>query len=155
MLGVLAIIGLIAVLVFPRFASLGMGELRSSARRIQGATQLCFNLAVMEKSNYRLAFDLDNQCWWAEKEVSGAFGASPLDLLSKVCLPDSVAIGELEALDRKQVSSGIEYIYFSTFGFVEPARIFVSNTAGDGFTLFTDPITGRVRVFDGRVEYNK
>lgn len=155
LLGVLAIIGLIAALVIPRLGSLGQADLRSSGRRIQGMVQLTFNLAVMEKADYRLVFDLDSQCVWAEKNISGAYQTSTLDLLSRYCLPDQVYIRELEVLDRKLVQTGTEYIYFGMDGFVEPARIFIGNESDDGFTLFTDPITGRIKVYDGRVEYSK
>jgi Tfp pilus assembly protein FimT len=155
LLGVLAIIGLIAALIFPRLGSLGMADLRGSARRLQGMVQLTFNLAVMEKSDYRLAFDLDAQCFWAEKNINGAYEVSKLDLLAQYCLPDSLFIDELEVLDRKLTRSGTEYIYFSQNGFVEPARIVIVNNSDRGFTLFTEPTTGRIKVMDGRVGYSK
>jgi prepilin-type N-terminal cleavage/methylation domain-containing protein len=153
LLGVLVIIGLIASLVYPRLASLGLAELRSAGRRLQGMVQLSFNLAVMEKAPYRLAVDLDSQCFWAEKNINGEWVVTNLDLLGKVCLPDSVAIDEFEVLDRKLVRNGLEYVYFSDNGFVEPARFVLVNRDDAGFTLFTDPTTGRVKVFDGRVNY--
>ena len=155
LLGVLAIIGLIAALVFPRLGSLGLADLRSSGRRLQGMVQLTFNLAVMEKADYRLALDLDSQCVWVEKNINGTYEASKLELLSRYCLPDQVYIQELEVLDRKLVSTGTEHIYFGMDGFVEPARIFIVNESDDGFSLFTDPTTGRIKVYDGRVGYSK
>jgi len=155
LLGVLAIIGLIAALVFPRLGSLGLADLRSSGRRLQGMVQLTFNLAVMEKADYRLAFDLDSQCFWAEKNIMGVYVTAKLDLLSMFCLPEEVYIQELEVLDRKLVRTGTDYIYFGMDGFVEPARIVMVNESEDGFTLFTDPTTGRIKVYDGRVEYDK
>jgi prepilin-type N-terminal cleavage/methylation domain-containing protein len=150
---VLAIIGLIALLVFPRLSSLGITGLRSEGRKLQGMVMLCFNLAVMEKTNYRLALDLDNQCFWAEKKSGQTYIEAGSDLLARHCLPEAVMIEEVEVLDRKQARSGLEYLYFSPYGYVEPAKIFIANDSGSSFSMFTDPITGRVRVFEGHVEY--
>ena len=150
---VLAIIGLIAGMIVPRIGALGMGGLRSGARRIQSEVALAFNIAVMEKSNYRIVFDMESQCFWGEKMVGKEYVGASTNLLSRYCLPSSVGVSEFEVLDRKMERSGAEALYFSPFGFVEPARIVIANESGDAYTLFTDPISGRVRIFDGRPTY--
>ena len=150
---VLAVIGLIALLVFPKLGSLGLMDIRTEARRLEGITSLCFNLAVMEKNDYRLAIDLDHQCWWAEKRNGPEYQVATSDLLAKHCVGNGVTLEELEVLDRKQTRNGLEYIYFSPYGYVEPAKIFISNDSGSGYTLFTDPITGRMIVYPGQVEF--
>jgi len=150
---VLALVGLIAALVFPRLGLIGMGSVRTEARKLQGMVTLCFNLAVMEKVNYRIAFDLDNQCVWAEKREGMEYKDASTDLLRKHCLPESVLVRELEVPGRQLEGGGIEYIYFSPYGFVEPARIFVGNEANEGYSLFTDPVTGRTRVLEGPAGY--
>jgi len=150
---VLAVIGLISLLVFPRLGSLGLSDIRTEARRLEGITMLCFNLAVMEKNNYRLAIDLDHQCWWAEKRNGPVYELATSDLLSRHCVAKDIMVEELEVLDRKQARTGLEYIYFSPYGYVEPAKVFITNDSGSGFTLFTDPITGRMIVYPGLVEF--
>jgi len=150
---VLAIIGLIAALVFPRLGSLGSGSLRSAARRIEGSITLGYNLSIMEKTNYRIAFDLDQQCFRGEKKQGPEYVKTGTDLLGVYCLPDSVAIQELEVLDRQIAQGGSDYIYFSPYGYVEPARIYLVNDSGAAYSLFTDPVTGRVKVYEGKVEF--
>jgi prepilin-type N-terminal cleavage/methylation domain-containing protein len=150
---VLAVIGLIALLVFPRLGSLGLSDIRTEARRLEGITSLCFNLAVMEKTNYRLAIDLDHQCWWAEKRNGQVYMLATSDLLARHCVAQNITVQELEVLDRKQAKTGLEYIYFSPYGYVEPARVFITNDSGSGYTLFTDPMTGRMIVDPGQVEF--
>ncbi len=154
---VLFVIGLIATLVFPSFGSFELSRLKSEARRLQAATTLTYNLAVMEKANYRLAFDLDAQCWWAEKKQGPVYVPASNDLLLKHCLPESVWIEELEVMDRRLNRSGQEYVYFSPFGYSEPARIYLTNESGQvgsGYTLFIQSATGAIQVYEGRKEYH-
>jgi len=146
---VITIISLVALLIFPRLGSLGLGSLRTEARRIQSQIQFLFNLSVLEKGDYRMVFDLDEQCYWAEKRQGAEYTQSNLGLLSKYCLPSALVISELEALGRKSAQYGAEYIYFSPFGYVEEARIYLTNSSGEGFSLFTEPITGQVNVYPG------
>lgn len=153
---VLLVIGLIATLVFPSFGNFELSRLKVQARRIQSAVYLTYNLSVMEKANYRLVFDLDKQCWYAEKKSGIEYVPASNELLLEHCLPDSVWIEELEVQDRELFKTGKEYIHFSPFGYSEPARIYItneSNDPGSGYTLFTEPMTGGVRVYEGRVQY--
>ena len=108
----------------------------------------------MEKANYRIVFNMESQCFWGEKMVGSAYVGASTDLLSRYCLPNSVAVWELEVLDRKLERSGTEALYFSPFGYVEPGEdAVIANDSGGAYTLFTDPISGRIRVFEGRVTY--
>ncbi len=153
---VIAVMGLIAIVVYPSFGSLSVSRLKLEARRLQSEVQLTYNLATMEKANYRLAFDLESQCYRAERKQGDVYEAAKNELLLEHCLPDSVWIEELEILDRKLTRTGNEYIYFSPFGYSEPARIYVTNDATDsrsGYTLFTQPATGSVKVYEGLVSY--
>lgn len=153
---VLLVIGLIATLVFPNFGSLELSQLKSEARRIQAEINLAYNLSIMEKTNYRLVFDLDKQCISAEKKQGPEYVPATNELLLEHCLPESVWIDELEVLDRNLFKAGKEYVYFSPFGYSEPARIYLtneSNEPGSGYTIFTEPATGEVTVYEGRLEY--
>jgi len=150
------VIGLIAILVFPSFGSLELSRLKVQASRIQAGVHLAYNLSVMEKTNYRLAFDLDEQCWVAEKKEGPAYVPATNELLLKHCLPESVWIDELEVLDRELFRAGKEYVYFSPFGYSEPARIYITNEVNErdsGYTLFLQSATGEIKVYEGRVEY--
>jgi len=146
---VITIISLVALLIFPRLGSFGLGSLRAEARRIQSQVQFLFNLSVLEKGEYRMVFDLDEQCYWAEKKQDAEYTESNLTLLSKYCLPSTLVISELEVLGRKSTQYGTEYIYFSPFGYVEKTRIYLTNSSGEGFSLFTEPIIGQVNVYPG------
>ena len=64
-----------------------------------------------------------------------------------------MTIQEFETPDRKIAGAGEDYLYFTPFGYVEPARIYITDTAGNGFTLFTVPMTGEVEIYAGRVEF--
>ena len=152
----LMVIGLIATLVFPSFNSIELSRLKGEARRIQSAIEFTYDLSVMEKINYRLAFDLDKQCFSAERKEGEQYVPAKNELLIEHCLPDSVWIEELEILDRNLNRSGKEYIYFSPFGYSEPARIYLTNDTNDsrrGYTIFTQPATGQVKVYEGLVQY--
>jgi hypothetical protein len=154
-MAVIIMISLVAMVVMPAVGSFGMGTTRGEARNLDAAVQLAFNMAVVEKTNYRLAFNLDEQCYWAERKEGEVYAASKNQLFSKHCLPDSLSIQSVEALDRKPEKTGMEYIYFTPYGYVEPARIYLGKDDQNGFSIFTDPITGNTVVKEGAVGFQE
>ncbi len=150
---VLAIIGMLSALIIPRLSSIGLAQLRSEARRIRSLIQACYDLSVLEKTNYRLAINLDEQCIEPQQRQADRYEPVQNPLLQRHCLAPEVTIQEFETPDRKIAGAGEDYLYFTPFGYVEPARIFITDTSGNSFTLFTQPLTGEVEIFAGRVEF--
>ena len=153
LLVVLTIIGFLSLLIVPRLGSLGLAQLRSEARRLRAVIQAGYELSVVEKRGYRLALDLDEQCYWLEVQSEADYQPAENQLFSKHCLPESLSIREFEAPGRKLSGSGRDYIYFSPFGYVEPGRIYLADNSGNGFTLFTVPATGQVEILEGRWDF--
>ena len=153
LLVVLTIVGFLAVLIVPRLGGLGLAQLRSEARKLRAVIQAGYELSLVQKTGYRLALDLDEQCLWLEVRTEQGYQPAESQLFSRHCLPEAVRIAEFEAPDRQLNDSGKDYIYFSPFGYVEPCRIYLADDSGNGFTLFSEPGTGQVEILEGRWDF--
>lgn len=149
---VLLIIGIIAVVVIPRIATLGGVELNSTARSLVGTIRITYSTAVVKKKPYRLAFDLTQQAYWVE-EKSGDEYIKPTDsLLGPRVIPETIYISQVAILDRDCVANCVEYLYFSPGGYVEEAAIQLATLDGEQVvSVFTLPMTGRAVIVPGNV----
>lgn len=73
--------------------------------------------------------------------------------LKKHDLRSGVRIQEVIPCDREQpVQEGNAAVHFFPNGFQQPAIIVLTNASGDFYSLKTEPLTGRVRVFSKRLD---
>jgi len=151
LLAVLLVIGVILGLAIPRVSSLTRTNLRTQARLLSGSIRLTYNLAVMNKKNFRISFDLDQQSYQIEVRNGKEYVPVTSEILKPRTLPDGVWIREVMIADRVcQHDCLKEYIYFSPYGYVEEAAIYLTNdNETQAYTLLTQPMTGKVLVKDG------
>lgn len=151
LLAVLMVIGVILALVLPRVSVVSGANLRSQTRLLSGAIRLTYNLAVMNKKNFRLGFDLDQQSYWVEVRNGNEYVPVTNEILAPRTLPDGVWIREVLVADRACTHDCLkEYIYFSPYGYVEEAAIYLTDdNETRAFTLLTQPMTGKVMILDG------
>lgn len=153
LLAVIMVIGVILGLALPRVSSLGRAELRASARRLSGTIRLGYHLAVLNKKNYRLLLDLDQQTYQIEERMGDEYVPVQSELLQPRVLPEGVWIREVRIADRECENECLkEYIYFSPYGYVEEAAIYLcDDDEQTGYTLLTQPMIGKVVIKDGYV----
>jgi prepilin-type N-terminal cleavage/methylation domain-containing protein len=153
LLAVLLVIGIILGLTLPRISSLTQANLRTQARLLSGSIRLTYNLAVMNKKNFRIAFDLDQQSYQIEVRVENEYVPVTSEILKPRTLPDGVWIRQVSIADRAcDHDCRKEYLYFSPYGYVEEAAIYLTNDdETQAYTLLTQPVTGKVLIQDGHV----
>ncbi len=153
LLAVLLVVGIILGLVLPRVSSVTRANLRSSVRLLSGTIRLTYNLAVLNKKNFRLAIDLDQQRYQIEERNGNEYIPITSEILQPRTLPDGVWIREVLITDRACNHDCMkEYIYFSPYGYVEEAAIYLTNDdETQAYTLLTQSMTGKVMIQDGHV----
>ncbi len=146
---VLAMIGLFAALVAPSIGNLGQAEMRATSRRLAGTIRFVYHMSILNKTPYRIAFDLDNQSYSIEERKGEEYTESKNDMLQSRVLPDSVYFRDVLVMDRLCDGLCVEYLYFTPYGFVEEATIHLTDEDGDVvYTLFTESMTGRTIILD-------
>ena len=153
MLAVIMVIGVILGLALPQVSSLGRAELRASTRRLSGTIRLGYHLAVLNKKNYRLLLDLDQQAYAIEERMGDEYVLVQSELLQPRVLPEGVWIREVQIAGREcENECRKEYLYFSPYGYVEEAAIYLSGEDEQaGYTLLTQPMIGKVVIQEGYV----
>jgi type II secretion system protein H len=141
---VLAVIGLIAAIVAPRMGLLDGTQLKSSARKLVGAIRITYASAVVNKTYYRIRFNLEEQTYTIEQKVGDEYAAATDPLLEPRVLPGNIYVKRVEVMDRVCEEWCEEFLYFTPGGYVEEAAIYLSIDGDDRvFSVFTRPMTGR------------
>jgi len=153
LLAVLLVIGIILGLTLPRISSVTRANLRTQARLLSGSIRLTYNLAVMNKKNFRIAFDLNQQSYQIEMRNENEYVPVTSGILQPRTLPDGVWIRQVLIADRACDHDCLkEYLYFSPYGYVEEAAIYLTDdNETQAYTLLTQPVTGKVLIQDGHV----
>jgi len=153
LLAVLLVIGIILGLTLPRISSVTRANLRTQARLLSGSIRLTYNLAVMNKKNFRIAFDLNQQSYQIEVRNGNEYVPVTSGILQPRTLPDGVWIRQVLIADRACDHDCLkEYLYFSPYGYVEEAAIYLTDdNETQAYTLLTQPVTGKVLIQDGHV----
>ncbi|MFQ5587109.1 MAG: Tfp pilus assembly protein FimT/FimU [Thermodesulfobacteriota bacterium] len=148
-LAVLAIIGVIAAVVFPRLSFLEGHYLRSDARRVSGLVHYVSETASIKKLYYRLLFDIEGGTITIESSVNGTDYAEVPDAdLRRLRLRDGIEIEDLLLPRIGRINEGAIAVHFSPYGFAEPFTLHMKG-GGNLLTLSFNPYNGKVRVSEG------
>ncbi len=71
-----------------------------------------------------------------------------------VKLPAGVIITSVETQYIEETTEGEAYTHFFPDGYVEPTVIYMADRRGAEYTLYASPVSGRVKVLPGRVEFD-
>lgn len=141
---VIAIIGIFAAIVVPRTGVMSVFQLRASARNLVGTIRLTYSTAVVNRSFYRICFDLEEQVYWVEKKEGDQYVKVEDPLLGERVLPDEVYFKRIEAADRVCDYMCQEYLYFTPGGYVEAAAVYLTLEEGSPvISVFTRPMIGK------------
>lgn len=153
LLAVIMVIGVILGLALPRLSGLGRAELRASTRRLSGTIRLGYHLAVLNKKNYRLLLDLEKQSYQLEERMGDEYVPVQSELVQPRVLPEGVWLRGIKLADRECENQCLkEYIYFSPYGYVEEAAVYLSDDDEESrWTLLTQPMIGKVLIKEGYV----
>ncbi len=151
LLAVIAVIGIIAALVFPRLSFLEGRYLQSDARKISGLIHYVTESASIKKLHYRLLFDIERGVITASSSPDGTEYVEESDrTLSRLRLRDGIGIEDLLIPRTGKINEGTIAIHFSPYGFSEPFTLHMRG-GDDMLTLSFNPYNGKVLVTEGYV----
>ena len=153
---VVLIIGLMAGIMLPRLMRpLFASDIRLATRRLASLTALVRDRAVRTHRVYRLHYDREKETLWVttiapsgeEQEENGS-------LIAKQRWPGQIDLVEVRTQFQGRRPEGSEETLYTTFlpnGYVERTLLHVQADEAK-YTLVIEPLTGRVRRFDGFLE---
>jgi len=149
---VLFIIALTVTFAMPLLGLGGDAGLHAAGRRLAGTVKYMYNEAVLEKTIYRLTFDLDNASYRAERrEADGEWVELPGGMGQRT-LPDEVAIEEMAVNGRGTFTTGRISMQFYPAGWLDETALYLREGKYEQ-TLRIFPLTGTTEFYDGHRQF--
>ncbi len=151
---VIALSGLVALLVMPRFfEGLFSGDMKSTIRELSLVIESIRSESSMTRRPHRLYFDLKKRAYWpAVMEGSGEFVKISTSILSERQLPKDISFRDIVSPRDGKIREGESYMNFLPSGVTEEMTIHLESKKGEVYTLMVMPLTGRMRIYDRYVE---
>ncbi len=148
---VMVILGITAVMVFPKLSSFGAGDLKRTIRHLSGMIEHLAQEASSTKETYRLHYDLEEMAYWADMLQDNREFAEITDpLVKRRKLPKGIVFQDVITPRHGKIESGKAYTVLFPMG-VEKSTIHLKKEDRI-WTLAINPLTGRVKVSDRYVE---
>ncbi len=150
---VLLILGVVTALSFPVIHSLGSSDLKLTARHLVRSVLFLSNRAVTTKRIYRLNYDLKQHEYWATvRSGEGEFVPVEASVLARTALRGEIRFIDAETVHQGKVLEGEVYTDFYPMGRVDKTTLHLTDGDNNVLTLMVNPITGRVKIYDGYLE---
>lgn len=150
---VLFIIALTASLTLPLLGNVGDARLHNSGRRLAGTIKYLYNEAVLEKTIYRLTFDLDQATYWADsQEPSGEWSELPGRMGGKMQLPGSVRISKIYINGRGSFTSSQVTMQIYPAGWLDEMVLYLQDGKYQQ-TMRISALTGTTEFYDGHRDF--
>jgi len=147
------ILGVVAALAFPTIHNFTSSDLRQSARHLVRTVYFLADRAAATKKIYRLNFDLERgEYWVAVRSGEGEFASVDTDIATRTRLPEVVRFKDVNTLQQGKVTLGVAYTDFYPVGRVDKTTVHLTDEQKDELTLVVNPVTGRVKVYEGYLE---
>ena len=155
---VTALIVLIVATIYPLLQHWTEGAVRQAARRMTASIERLFEQAVTTRQIYRLRLKMPGDRYWPEvRDATGTF--VPAGIEQK--LPSGVIIRDVMMSvggEQGVVSFGEAAVYFYPVGRLDPVIIHLEQpdrgVTGTELSLLPHPLTGRVTIAEGYVEFD-
>ena len=148
---VLLILGVVAALAFPTIRSLSGSDLKLSARHLVRTVYFLTDRAAATKRIYRLNYDLERHEYWATVRSGEEFVPVDATVFTRTKLPETVRFTDVIWKDQKR-TEGEVYTDFYPVGRVDKTTLHLTDAESEGLTLVVNPMTGRIKVYDGYLE---
>lgn len=151
---VLFVIALTVSLTLPLLGKVGDGDLHTAGRRLAGTVKYLYNEAVLEKSLYRLTFDLDHGSYRAERQNADGEWSELPGRMGERELPGSVALKRISINGRGSFTSGRVSMQIYPAGWLDETVLYLQ----DGKyrqTLRVSSLTGTTEFYDGFREFDQ
>ena len=151
---VVLILGITALLIFPRLSSFGAGDLKWTSRHFAGLIQYLAEESSSTKQSYRLYFNLENGAYWAATlKENGEFAEMTDPMVARRVLPKEISFEDVVTAQQGKVNEGEAFMQFYPVG-VDKAWIHLKQ-GERRWTLVVNPLTGRVKVFNEYVDVDE
>jgi general secretion pathway protein H len=159
---VLLLVSLTLVTILPRFENLTGGGLEKAARRLAAVLQHLYTEASATNQLFELHYDFGEQTYWYATativQAAGNAGEPTEDVLIQPIrpptrLPSGIRLEDVMTPRQGKVGEGEAITRFFPAGFVEPTVIHLADEDRNGLTLVVQPMTGRVKILEGYVEF--
>ena len=145
---VLFIIGLTVSLTLPLLGKVGDGDLHAAGRRLAGTIKYLYNEAVLEKTMYRLTFDLDHAAYRAERQNQDGEWQEVPGRMGERELPGSVAIKRIAVNGRGSFTAGQVSMQIYPVGWLDETALYLQDGKYQQ-TLRISSLTGTTEFYDG------
>jgi general secretion pathway protein H len=150
---VLLILGVVAALSFPVIHSLGSSDLKLTALHLIRSVKFLSNRAAATKRIYRLNYDMNQHEYWATvRSGEGEFTPVGAAVLTRTTLPRAIRFVDADTLHQGKVTEGEAYTDFYPVGRVDKTTLHLTDEDQNILTLVVNPITGRVKVYEGYLD---
>lgn len=146
---VMFLIGIVAAMTFPTLQSLTRNDTNLTVRHLVKTINHLADQSASTKQVFRLNYDLDSQEYWATVRSGEEFIPYQSVHLKRVALPETVSFKDILTLRGGKVIRGEAHTDFYPVGRVERTVFHLVDENEKNLTLFVNPLTGRVKVFDG------
>ena len=146
---VLLILAMVSALAFPVLYRMSADDLKSSSRHLIRTIRYLNDRAATAKKLYRLNYQIDRGEYWVTEQAGpGEFVASESVVFRRAALPESVRFVDIVALNRK-TALGEGHTDFHPVGRIDKTLIHLKDKDDHELTLIINPVTGRVKVYEG------
>lgn len=156
---VLFIIGLLVMVLVPRFGGLEHARLDTSAKRLVALVRYLHGEAAFRGQTYRIQYDLDQQRYGVQvltpSQATKTFVVDESPLSQTVQLPTNITFADIHVPSIGRVRSGQVFTHFYPQGYTDPTVIHLRDQQSRTVTVIIPPITGEAAVYEGYVDgYN-
>ena len=149
---VLAILAMVALLVFPRLPSTDAASLRGSARNLAATIRYLGDKSVTTKNAYRLRINLSDTRLMVVKMVDGEEGTDSDPFFSRQILSDGINVEDVTIPRLGKIATGEVSLNFGPGGLEDFALIHLKGSRDSHFTVTAYPQNGKVEVEEGYLE---
>jgi general secretion pathway protein H len=149
---VLFIIALSVSLTLPLLGKVGEADLHAAGRRLAGTIKYLYNEAVLEKTTYRLIFDLDHAAYRAERQESDGEWSEMPGRMGGRELPGSVVLKQIAINGRGSFTSGEVSMQIYPVGWLDETVLYLQDDKYQR-TLRISALTGTTEFYDGHREF--
>ena len=153
---VMLVIAIIMAVAMPRVGGmLDRQQMQRTINVLRGTVRYLQARAALTKRVYRLMVDLDRHvlsiCYLDVGAPEGC-RPEPTRELRDYVLPEAVHILDVVTPQGEKIRAGIANTHFHPSGFAETSIIHLGSDNQQRFTLMIEPLSGRIKVYDGYVE---
>ena len=151
---VILLLGFMFLFTWPNFQGLtSVGNTGQAVLELTGALRFARSQAATTKCRYRVNLEIRENTFWISKEKNKKeFAAVSSEYGQRTHLPAGMTFLDIQQPHRGKIREGTAYVEFSPTGWAGESAIHLRRGDEDMFTIFVDPLGGKIEILSGYVE---